>query len=108
QSFKDFEIVVVDDGSTDESVRKIKELQERNQVVKLFEQPNKERGAARNAGFRNSRGRYVVFFDSDDEMHQNHLEVLFKNINQQNNPYFIATKFNFKDESGRNYDSDVS
>ena len=107
QRFKDFEIIIVDDGSVDNSIEIIKTFLELDQRIKLVTQENKERGAARNAGFLNSNGEYVIFFDSDDIMHENHLNVLSENIRQQNFPLFIATKFDFIDEEGNHLQSDI-
>jgi GalNAc5-diNAcBac-PP-undecaprenol beta-1,3-glucosyltransferase len=74
----------------------------------VIRQENRERGAARNAGFSNSSGRYVIFFDSDDIMHPNHLEIIHQNILKQNYPDFIATKFDFVDVKGKHRPSDMS
>jgi len=95
QSFEDFEIVVVNDGSTDNTEEVVKEIARHNSNVKYIWQKNLERGAARNNGFRNSSGIYVIFLDSDDLMHKNHLDVIYRKINEQNFPNFIATKYFF-------------
>ncbi len=107
QSFKDFEIVIIDDGSTDDTLKIIESLLENEKRIKLFKQINKERGAARNFGLANSKGTYIVFLDSDDIMHDNHLSVLEKNIKEQNFPLFIATKFDFINEKGYHFQSDI-
>ncbi len=107
QRFKDFEIVVVNDGSTDNTASVLQTLASKDPRVKILYQQNKERGAARNNGLSNSNGKYVVFFDSDDIMHENHLEVLHKNILELNYPFFIATKFDFVNESGKHRSSDL-
>jgi glycosyltransferase involved in cell wall biosynthesis len=107
QTFTDFELLIIDDGSTDgtESIVKNKFSDNRLRVIR---QINSERGAARNNGFRNASGEYVVFFDSDDIMHENHLQVLHDNIIRQNHPHFIATKFDFTDDEGHHRSSDMS
>jgi GalNAc5-diNAcBac-PP-undecaprenol beta-1,3-glucosyltransferase len=105
QSFTDFEIVIIDDGS-DEDVRG--SLSADDSMIRIIRQENSERGAARNAGFRSASGKYVVFFDSDDLMHVNHLEVLSDHIIKNNYPAFIATKFDFVDEAGRHRSSDMA
>jgi len=89
----DFEIIIVDDGSTDSFNKMMNEKFLSNPKIKIIRQENKERGAARNNGFKNSTGDYVVFFDSDDIMHPDHLEVLQRKIIIENYPDFIATKF---------------
>jgi glycosyltransferase involved in cell wall biosynthesis len=68
----DFEVIVVDDGSTDSSKRIIKDFGE--EVVPIFLRRNRGLSAARNAGIRRSRGRYVMHLDSDDYLHE---EILY-------------------------------
>ncbi|NIO08830.1 MAG: glycosyltransferase, partial [Deltaproteobacteria bacterium] len=63
QSFKYFELIVVDDGSTDETVEEILKFGSR---VILLTQPRRGVAAARNFGVRRSSGRYLSFLDSDD------------------------------------------
>jgi len=60
QDFSDYEVVVVDDGSTDDTVEKVKEY-----PVRLIKNPSQGLPAARNAGFEASKGNIVIFLDSD-------------------------------------------
>lgn len=107
QTYDDFEIIIIDDGSTDNTTEILQPILVNEKRIKLFTQVNKERGAARNFGFSKSNGIYVVFFDSDDLMHENHLSELLKNIEEQNFPLFIATKFDFINEKGTHFPSDI-
>lgn len=108
QTFTDFEIIVVDDGSNDNTQSVLYALANIDPRIKTIRQENKERGAARNNGFQKAVGEYVVFFDSDDIMHINHLDTLHKNILKENYPLFIATKFDFINESGKHRSSDIN
>jgi glycosyltransferase involved in cell wall biosynthesis len=63
QEFTDYEVIVVDDGSTDGTIEFIKKSQP---GVLLIEQPNQGPGAARNRGIEAARGEYIAFLDSDD------------------------------------------
>lgn len=63
QSYSDFEIVVIDDGSTDDTEGVVRQYGDR---VRYFKQENQGVSAARNAGIKHSSGEYVAFLDSDD------------------------------------------
>ena len=68
QTYQDFEIIVVDDGSTDNTKEVIKEFQRKDKRIKYIKHgKNKGGSAARNTGIKASRGEYIAFQDSDDE-----------------------------------------
>lgn len=68
QSYKDWELILVDDGSSDENFLKLKEYVSYNNYIKCIQRREGKKGApsCRNLGLRYSSGKYVVFFDSDD------------------------------------------
>ena len=66
QTFKDFELICVNDGSTDNSLKKINELNEKYGFIKVFNQENQGSGEARNNGLDKASGDYVAFLDADD------------------------------------------
>ncbi|WP_448779202.1 glycosyltransferase family 2 protein [Bacteroides congonensis] len=80
QSFQDFELVVVDDGSTDGSVEKIKAFDDNR--IHLFCRSNSGVSCARNYGILNARGEYIVFIDSDDYIDEDFVETLHQMWNQ--------------------------
>ena len=68
QTFQDFELIIIDDGSTDNTDEVIKEFQKKdNRIVYLKHDKNRGGSAARNTGIKASRGEYIAFLDSDDE-----------------------------------------
>jgi glycosyltransferase involved in cell wall biosynthesis len=71
--FDDFEIIVVDDGSTDGTKQELSNIPDSRIKYIRFEQ-NRGANAARNAGVRRSRGEYISFLDSDDEFEKGHLD----------------------------------
>ncbi len=66
QTYKNLEILCVDDGSTDESVNILESLAQNDERIKIYKQKNAGAGAARNTGLSKACGEYVYFFDSDD------------------------------------------
>ncbi|RYD51967.1 MAG: glycosyltransferase family 2 protein [Sphingobacteriales bacterium] len=95
QTFADFEIVLVDDGSTDDTERVVKEIAAVDPRIRYQHQLNAERGAARNTGIRVCKGDFVVFFDSDDEMKPDYLQVLQEGIQQHPEYAFYAARYLF-------------
>lgn len=66
QTWKDVEFILVDDGSTDDSLEILKEYQKRDARIKVLEQKNLHAGVARNNGMKQATGKYIIFLDSDD------------------------------------------
>lgn len=75
QDFSDFEIIVVDDGSTDNTKTVVQNILDER--VRYHRKDNAERGAARNTGIQISKGNYITFLDSDDIVYSNHLSTAF-------------------------------
>lgn len=80
QIYKNLEIILVNDGSTDSSLEKIKEYQKQDKRIKVITQNNKGVSSARNTGIKNSTGEYIAFVDSDDYLDDNVIELLVTNI----------------------------
>ncbi|MGL4453001.1 MAG: glycosyltransferase family 2 protein [Sarcina sp.] len=84
QSYKDFEIIIVDDGSTDNSKKYIQEFIEEIDFIKYVYQKNAGLSAARNTGIINSEGEFIVFIDSDDFVDEDFIGELVTLIEQEN------------------------
>lgn len=78
QTYKNIELVIVDDGSTDNSMEVLESFKKRNARVRVFRQENKGPYAARNRGLKESNGAFVAFLDSDDTWDKTFLEKLHK------------------------------
>ncbi|WP_346689868.1 glycosyltransferase family 2 protein [uncultured Cloacibacillus sp.] len=79
QTFDDFELILINDGSCDNSVL-IGENYTYDKRVRIFHQSNRGVSAARNVGLDNSKGEYVLFVDGDDYLDPNALEILYTNM----------------------------
>ena len=108
QTFKDFEVIVVDDGSTDDLTGALKPWlnvtppqpspSKGEGVIKYFKQENCGAASARNRGFGESRGEYVIFCDADVVMERTMLEKMFDTLekNQKVAYAYSSFKFGFK------------
>ncbi len=78
QTFKNIEIICVDDGSTDNSGSICRSLAKKDSRIKVIQREHHGTGAARNAGITAAAGKYISFVDGDDWLHPNFLEVLYR------------------------------
>lgn len=80
QTFRDFEVVLVDDGATDSSGKLCDQLCEKDARIRVIHKENGGLSSARNAGIENARGNYLAFIDSDDYIDPGMMEELYRNI----------------------------
>ncbi len=94
QTFKDIEIIIVNDCSTDNSLQIIEEYQKKDKRIKLIDlKQNVGLGNARNEGIKAANGKYLIFVDSDDWIAGNFIQFLYKEI-VSNNLDFVSVNYN--------------
>ena len=86
QTYRDIEIIVVDDGSTDDTPATITEIIQKHNKIRYFPRPHLGVCAARNFGLTKATGEFIGFFDSDDLWPPNYIETMVKSL--QANPDF--------------------
>lgn len=84
QSFKNFEVICVNDGSIDNSLDILQKYAENDKRFKILNQENQGQGVARNNALNIANGEYILFVDPDDFIELNMLEVLNEKLNVQN------------------------
>lgn len=93
QTFKNFELIIVNDGSTDKSMDIAKSFCEKNKNFILINQKNQGPSVARNTGLKICKGDYIGFMDSDDSLEPEFLECLY-NAAVENNADIACCNFN--------------
>lgn len=84
QTYQNYEVIIVDDGSTDKSLELINSLSIEKNNIKIINQKNSGPAAARNKGVQKATGEWIAFLDADDLWLPNKLELQINNI--ENNP----------------------
>lgn len=95
QSYKNIEVVVVDDGSTDQTLKVINEISYDGRL-KLVQQFHSGVSIARNTGMNNSSGKFISFVDSDDFVSKDYVSVLMRPFLSKNNKSIVMSIGKFK------------
>jgi len=93
QTYSLFEVIVIDDGSTDKCSQICDEYARKDRRIKVVHKENGGLSDARNAGIKIAQGEYLLFVDSDDYIQDNMLEILMKSIEETNADIVITTKY---------------
>lgn len=97
QSFADYELVLIDDGSTDSTLEKCVEWKQRDDRIILVSRHNAGLGAARNLGISIAHGEYVTFLDADDWWREDYLHQMVQGSQDGQND-LVVCDFNFVNE----------
>ncbi|MCL2218649.1 MAG: glycosyltransferase [Chitinispirillia bacterium] len=84
QTLSDFECILIDDGSRDDSPAICDEYAQKDERIKVIHQKNSGASAARNAGLDIAHGEWITFVDSDDWINKNYLELMYNNAINNN------------------------
>lgn len=94
QKFKDFELIIVDDGSTDGSGELLDSICKGHDNIKVFRQENSGQSIARNFALKKAIGEYIIFVDSDDWIEPDTLDILY-NLAEETNSDFVNCRIRF-------------
>lgn len=95
QTYTNFEIIVIDDGSTDNTEQIVKAR--KDDRLFYYKKENGERGAARNFGVVKAKGNYITFLDSDDILYKNYFSNALESIIKFNSPPFLHIGYEVTD-----------
>ena len=99
QSYQDFEVIIVDDGSTDRSIEEASAVNDPR--IRLIHQENAGVSAARNRGIEEARGEYIAFLDADDRWKPEYLQTQYELTLQYPECSVFACNYEFVDAQGQ-------
>lgn len=88
---KRLEIILIDDGSEDDSVNKVNEYIMRDSRMKLIKKQHEGVSPARNAGIKAATGKYILFVDVDDELDENMVQKMADKMHEGSGRRFVVT-----------------
>ena len=107
QSLKEIEIIIIDDGSTDNSLDIMSQLADKDSRISIYSQKNQGQSIARNLGLSKAKGKYIYFMDSDDYLLSETLEFCYNNCSSDDLDFMTFDGSCFSDDNAR-YDISLS
>lgn len=108
QTFKNFELILIDDGSKDKSGNICDEYAKRDKRIHVVHTENKGAASARNKGLDLATGKYIAFVDGDDYLAENMLDKLYKVITQENCDVVVCDFLNLHANSDKDFSLQLS
>ncbi len=104
QSFKDLEIICVDDGSTDTTLERLEYYASKDSRIQVYTQENQGPGGASNTGLSKAKGKYVYFMDADDILDLNALEELYNIMEEKDLDFVIFKAINYDQDTDKYFE----
>ena len=101
QSFKDLEIICIDDGSTDNTLEVLQSYASKDDRIQVYHQENKGAGGALIAGISKAKGKYIYMMDADDILDLNALEELYDIMEEKDLDFVIFKAINYDQDTGK-------
>ncbi len=100
QTFKNFELILINDGSKDKSIEKAENLLKSTNIEYIIiNKKNGGQSSARNVGLKEANGNWIVIPDSDDVLQKDYLEIMYNQTKNKNIEVIICDLNNVKDEN---------
>ena len=106
QTLKDIEIIIINDGSTDNTLEIINSYADKDSRIVVIDQENIGLGASRNKGMKIAQGEYVTFLDGDDWFREDAFEIAYNEATAKDTDITMYQMINYDDETGRVYEND--
>ena len=100
QTYQFFEVIYIDDGSTDDSLERLKKIKDASSFnIRIIEKENGGPGSARNVGLEAAKGTYLAFLDADDTIDSMYIETLFNAASKTDSEIVICDYFRVSSET---------
>ena len=106
QTLTDWEMICVDDGSTDSSLEILNKIASKDSRISVYHQENRGGGAARNSALQHATGEYLYFMDADDELDLNAFSEFYEISKEHDLDFVIFKAINYAEDTGEYFETD--